>query len=57
MWRQAAIAWGDPVLDSAITTIADGRLYYRGRDAERLAQDRDPGRRWRGCCGVVTAWR
>jgi citrate synthase len=34
----AAIAWGDPVLDSAITTIADGRLYYRGRDAERLAR-------------------
>ncbi len=34
----AAIAWGDPVLDSAITTIVDGRLYYRGRDAERLAR-------------------
>src|ERR1700677_576226 len=28
-----AIAWGEPVLASAITTVADGRLYYRGRDA------------------------
>ncbi len=33
----AAIAWGEPVLSSAITTIADGRLFYRGRDAVRLA--------------------
>ena len=33
-----AIAWGEPVLDSAITTVAGGRLYYRGRDAVRLAQ-------------------
>ncbi|MHB8529175.1 MAG: citrate/2-methylcitrate synthase [Caulobacteraceae bacterium] len=32
-----AIAWGDPVLSSAITTIADGRLYYRGRDAVSLS--------------------
>src|SRR5215468_8467963 len=33
-----AIAWGEPVLDSAITTVADGRLYYRGRDAAALAE-------------------
>ena len=33
-----AIAWGEPVLNSAITTIAEGRLYYRGRDAARLAE-------------------
>ena len=33
-----AIAWGEPVLGSAITTVADGRLYYRGRDAVRLAE-------------------
>jgi citrate synthase len=33
-----AIAWGEPVLTSAITTIAGGRLYYRGRDAEALAE-------------------
>ncbi len=33
-----AIAWGEPVLESAITTVANGRLYYRGRDAVRLAE-------------------
>ena len=33
-----AIAWGEPVLDSAITTVAQGRLFYRGRDAARLAE-------------------
>lgn len=33
-----AIAWGEPVLASAITTIAGGRLYYRGRDAIELAR-------------------
>jgi citrate synthase len=33
-----AIAWGEPVLDSAITTVIDGRLYYRGREAVRLAE-------------------
>ena len=30
--------WGLPVLDSAITLIEKGRLYYRGRDAIALAQ-------------------
>jgi citrate synthase len=35
---QGAIAWGEPVLASAITTIAHGRLFYRGRDAAELAQ-------------------
>ncbi|HEY2179619.1 MAG TPA: citrate synthase [Caulobacteraceae bacterium] len=33
-----AIAWGEPVLASSITTVADGRLYYRGRDAAHLAE-------------------
>jgi citrate synthase len=33
-----AIAWGEPVLTSAITTTAGGRLFYRGRDAEVLAE-------------------
>jgi len=28
-----AISWGDPVLPSAISTVSNGRLYYRGRDA------------------------
>ncbi|MEM7349383.1 MAG: citrate/2-methylcitrate synthase [Acidobacteriota bacterium] len=30
--------WGVPVLDSAITLIEKGRLYYRGRDAIDLAR-------------------
>ena len=34
----AAIAWGEPVLASAITTVQGGRLYYRGQDVVRLAQ-------------------
>ena len=32
-----AIAWGEPVLASAITRVAGGRLYYRGEDAVRLS--------------------
>ena len=32
-----AIAWGEPVLASAITTVARGRLWYRGRDAALLS--------------------
>lgn len=32
-----AIAWGEPVLASSLTTIARGRLCYRGRDAIRLS--------------------
>jgi citrate synthase len=30
--------WGGPVLESGITLIHDGRLYYRGRDAVALAE-------------------
>ena len=33
----AAISWGDPVMETAITTVREGRLIYRGRDAVRLA--------------------
>ncbi len=33
-----AIAWGEPVLASAITTVRENRLYYRGRDAAELAK-------------------
>jgi len=36
---EAAIAWGEPVLPSAITTVDRGRLFYRGRDAAALAED------------------
>jgi citrate synthase len=32
------IQWGDPVLPSAISTVIDGRLFYRGRDAAALSQ-------------------
>jgi citrate synthase len=33
-----AISWGDPVLPSAISTVSNGRLYYRGRDANVLSR-------------------
>jgi citrate synthase len=32
-----AIAWGEPVLSSALCTVSKGRLFYRGRDAAALA--------------------
>jgi len=35
-----ALHFGDPVLESAITLIADGQLYYRGQDALQLAETR-----------------
>ena len=35
---RAALDWGLPVLDSAISQIANGRLYYRGVDAVDWAQ-------------------
>jgi citrate synthase len=33
-----ALNWGEPVLESALTLIRDGELYYRGHDAVHLAQ-------------------
>ncbi len=33
-----SLQWGAPLLDSAVTLIRDGRFYYRGRDACRLAR-------------------
>ncbi|NLS15923.1 citrate synthase [Rhizobium sp. P40RR-XXII] len=33
-----AIQWGDPVLPSALSTVSNGRLFYRGRDAALLAE-------------------
>src|SRR6266446_4294841 len=30
--------WGGPVLESGITLIHDGRFYYRGHDAVKLAE-------------------
>ncbi|MHA6728514.1 citrate synthase [Devosia sp. A369] len=40
--QQSAVAvatmhWGEPVLQSAISTVVEGRLLYRGRDAVELA--------------------
>lgn len=35
------IAWGDPILPSAISTVSHGRLWYRGQDAVRLAERAD----------------
>lgn len=36
---RAAISWGEPVMETAITTVRAGKLIYRGRDAVRLAAD------------------
>src|SRR3569623_1990765 len=32
-----ALDWGEPVLTSAVSTIVQRRLWYRGQDAVRLA--------------------
>src|SRR5438270_5290786 len=32
--------WDSPVLESGITLIQDGKLYYRGQDVLKLAQER-----------------
>ncbi len=37
---EGALSWGTPVMESGITLISDGRLYYRGRDALALAGQR-----------------
>lgn len=34
---ESALHWGAPVMESALTLIADGHVYYRGHDAVRLA--------------------
>jgi citrate synthase len=34
----SAIAWGEPSIATSISTIDDGRLIYRGRDAVALAE-------------------
>jgi citrate synthase len=35
---ESALNFGTPLLDSGLTLIAEGRLYYRGHDALELAQ-------------------
>ena len=37
---EKALHWGEPVMDSAITLIADGRLFYRGHDVLSLTASR-----------------
>ena len=34
-----ALHWGAPVMDSAITLIDGGKVYYRGQDVEELARE------------------
>lgn len=34
----AAIAWGDPVMETHLTTVRNGRLIYRGVDAVKFAE-------------------
>lgn len=34
-----ALHWGAPVMDSAITLIDSGKVYYRGQDVEKLARE------------------
>jgi len=36
---ESALDWGTPVMESTITLIAEGRMYYRGRDAVALSED------------------
>jgi len=33
-----ALEWGAPILDSSLTTITNGRCYYRGKPADALAE-------------------
>jgi citrate synthase len=37
---EGALHWGTPVMESGITLIDDGKLYYRGRDVAALAEDK-----------------
>ncbi|HXP96734.1 MAG TPA: citrate synthase [Telmatospirillum sp.] len=34
----STMSWGEPIITTAISTIAKGRLYYRGKDAVALAE-------------------
>src|SRR5262249_30665347 len=34
----SAIAWGEPIITTTISTVQNGRLYYSGRDVAGLAQ-------------------
>jgi citrate synthase len=52
----SALDWGAPVLDSALTLISAGKLYYRGYDAAKLASqytvEEVAGLLWNGTLGA-----
>ncbi|HEV2675441.1 MAG TPA: citrate synthase [Aliidongia sp.] len=50
---EATLDWGLPVLESGISLIADGRLFYRGREATELARSAtiEAAARWLWNCG------
>ena len=37
---EGALRWGPPMLESGITLVANGRVYYRGQDALELSRSR-----------------
>ena len=37
---EGALRWGAPMLESGITLVDEGRIYYRGRDVLELSQSR-----------------
>ena len=37
---EGALRWGAPMLESGITLVADGRIYYRGQDVLELSRSR-----------------
>ncbi len=52
-----AIAWGDPVLESAIATVRNHRLIYRGVDAVTLAERATLEDAARHLWGQAPSWR
>ena len=53
--RQSALDWGLPVLESRLTLIEGGRLYYRGEDAVTLSASAAASRASRPCSGALPA--
>lgn len=57
---ETALNWGSPVLESGISLIAEGHLYYRGRDAAELAVgatvEQVAGLLWQGPGAPAIAW-
>lgn len=47
----STMAWGEPIINTHISTIVRGRLYYRGKDAIQMAATRH-WRKPRNCCGT-----